>query len=123
MNDKPQQTNFIRKFRKVYNIELLDNPSSSSSTLLAQTKVNGVYLTNTHENEKEHNMPNAIHMTTSIEPTPIESTPYEPTIFEPTTFEPTPFESKSSEQRPTCKRKSDEKLVSELLSQEIDSSK
>ncbi|CAF0997861.1 unnamed protein product [Rotaria sordida] len=56
-----------------------------------------------HENGNEQNMSNEVQIRTPIEPTP---------------FEPIPFEQQS-----TRKRKSDEKLDSEILSHEIDSSK
>ncbi|CAF1509964.1 unnamed protein product [Rotaria sp. Silwood1] len=98
MNDKQQQSNIIRNICKVYNIQLHDNPSSSSIASLEQTEINDVYLTNRIENEKEQNMSNDVQM----------KTPSEPAQFE---------------QQLTQKRKSDEKLDSELLSHEIDLSK
>ncbi|CAF1255701.1 unnamed protein product [Rotaria sordida] len=103
MNDKQQQSYIIRKFCKVYNIQLHDNPSSVYIVSLEKTEINDVYSTNRHENEKEQNMSNEVQMRTSIEQTQFELIPFE--------------------QQPTRKSKSDEKLDSELLSQEINLSK
>jgi len=103
MNDKQQQSNIIRKNCEVYNIQLHDNPSSSYIVSLEKTEINDVYSTNRHENEKEQNMSNEVQMRTSIEQTQFELIPFE--------------------QQPTRRRKSYEKLDSELLSHEIDSSK
>ncbi|CAF1547052.1 unnamed protein product, partial [Rotaria sordida] len=66
MNDKQQQSNVIRKFCKVYNIQLQDNSSSSNAALLEETKINDTYLNDRRENDEEQNISFELQTTTSI---------------------------------------------------------
>ena len=74
MNDKQQQSSDIRKFCKVYNIQLQDNPSSSNTVLLKETKINDTYLNDRRENNEEQNKSFELQTTTSIPSTSMEST-------------------------------------------------
>jgi len=143
MNDKQQQSNVIRKFCKVYNIQLQDNPSSSNAALLEETKINDTYLNDRRENNEEQNISFELQTTTSIQPTSMESTSIdsistelistetismepisiESTSTESTSTEPIPTEPTTFQQRSNRKRKAEEKHDHELLSLKIDSSK
>ncbi|CAF1478932.1 unnamed protein product [Rotaria sordida] len=116
MNDKQQQSNVIRKFCKVYNIQLQDNPSSSNAALLEETKINDTYLNDRRENNEEQNISFELQTTTSIQPTSMESTSHESTSIdsistesistesismEPISIESTSTESTSMEPIPT----------------------
>ncbi|CAF3338490.1 unnamed protein product [Rotaria sp. Silwood2] len=138
MNDKQQQSNVIRKFCKVYNIQLQDNPSSSNAALLEETKINDMYLNDRRENNEEQNISFELQTTTSTQPTSMESTSHEstsidsistesismePISIESTPMEPIPTEPTTFQQRSNSKRKAEEKHDHELLSLETDSSK